>query len=173
MAKKAGRTTGKKADEGAKLSEGIAYDADGRIVTSLPPPEEGAEYDADGRIVSVPIPPELWEQIRAEQAQADKARKIIARAIAIRDGLIPPPWMKKTKSKAPSKGWQQDRALPIMRALWPPHGMPPKAHGKPPKKLLQKAALAQLNEIFRPQYGYDLSRPTFIRALKKLSDAIK
>jgi len=47
------------------------------------------------------------------------------------------------------------------------------AHGKPPKKLLQKAALAQLNEIFRPQYGYDLSRPTFIRALKTLSDAIK
>jgi hypothetical protein len=151
MANKARRTTGKKADEGAKLSKGIAYDADGRIVTSLPPPEEGAEYDADGRIVSVPIPPELWEQISAEQAKAVHWRDMIDRVTT----------KKKTKSKAPSEGWQERRVLPIMRKLWPPHGVPPVS-------LSQKAALAQVNEIYQPKYGRELPRPTFIRIVKKL-----
>src|SRR6267142_2159739 len=147
--------------EGTESEDWQRYDA----FVGVPPLPEGTELPESvaelPEIITVPIPPELWEQIRAEQAQADKARKIIARAIAIRDGLIPPPWMKKTKSKSPSEGWQERLALPIMRALWPPHGVPP-------KKLSQKAALAQVNEIFEPKYGRELPRPTYSRIVKKL-----
>jgi hypothetical protein len=48
--------------------------------------------------------PERWAAARAEAAEQAKASKRIARAIAIRDGLIAPPWVNKLVSqlKAPA-----------------------------------------------------------------------
>jgi hypothetical protein len=98
---------------------------DAKQVTAALP--EGTDYDDEGRIVSAPIPPELIEQIRAQQAEAGRQRRIIDRVNNIRDGLIQPPWMKdaaKSRGRKPL-GWQVRKIIPILRELYSPTGIPP------------------------------------------------
>ncbi len=67
-----------------------------------------------------------------DAAELAKDRKIIDRALAIRDGLIPPPWAEKLIKAASTKSnpktrrrWQVERVVPILLKLWPPNGLPP------------------------------------------------
>jgi hypothetical protein len=79
--------------------------------------------------------PERWAAARAEAAELDKARKVIDRAIAIRDGLTTPPWA--------------ERAINDLRELTPSlkPSAPPVAG--PPRIQPQRARVARaLQELF-------------------------
>lgn len=128
----------------------------------------------------------LAKQSPEESAKLDKARKAIDRAIAIREGLIPPPWAEKllkpaseskvkpkpaTERKAKPRpepepeeklGWQERRVIPILRKLWPPNG-------QPPANLLQKDVVEKVNDIYKPLHdGHLVSRTTIFRVINLL-----
>jgi hypothetical protein len=95
---------------------------------TAPPPEgtelpEGTEYDADGRVISAPIPPELWERIRAEQAEAARARAVIDRAIARASAapVTPKPATAPAprKTRKPQNRPQTDRARRAIDQVFP------------------------------------------------------
>jgi hypothetical protein len=100
-----------------------------------------------------------------ERARLEKERKTIDRAIAIRDGLIPPPWAEKLfkaaserkaelKSKPEEKRRhpQMDRAITILIEKFGPTGIPPAG-------MLHKTALATINkEIARQNEGLPENR---------------
>ena len=67
----------------------------------------------------------IIQKMIADAAAAERHRKVIDRALAVRDGLIRPPWMKEAEPVATEEGWQERRLKPILRKLWPPDGIPP------------------------------------------------
>jgi hypothetical protein len=57
-----------------------------------------------------------WEAYHAAQPKVtDEGRRLLDRALAIRDGLIPPPWVKGKRGDGP----QVRRAKILMKAVYP------------------------------------------------------
>lgn len=65
-------------------------------------------------------------RIQKQQAELAKARGAIDRTNAIRDGLIPPPWVKKPKQK--DDGRQIQRIKEALPRAYPPEGNVPDGH---------------------------------------------
>lgn len=93
---------------------------------------------AIGRLALTPEQRAAFQRMMAEKfeqaARLDKAAKAIDRAIAIRDGLIPPPWAEqllklasqpKAEPKHTRKGRQMSRVRPLVRKMFPPDGIAP------------------------------------------------
>lgn len=98
------------------------------------------------------------KQMRENAAMHREFARIIDRHLAIRDGLIPPPWMQATTVKRKTKG----AILPtILRELWPPTG-------HPPADLLGKNVTDAVNDVLKSRQMPEVSRHTVSREIKKL-----
>jgi hypothetical protein len=101
-----------------------------------------------------------------QAARLDKAARAIDRTLAIRDGLIPPPWAEKLrqpaeKAKAKSNsemklGWQVRRAIPILIELYPPTGIPP-------DNVLLKVATTDVNKVLTERQETPPIKPDSVR----------
>jgi hypothetical protein len=76
----------------------------------------------------------------AEAEQQERARKAINRAIAIRDGLIPPPWLERKKDK---------------RLLLARKAKAPKRRGRPP---VPREPIIQIAENYIADHGLPAER---------------
>jgi hypothetical protein len=103
-----------------------------------------------------------------QAARLDMAAKAIDRALAIRDGLIPPPWAEKllkpasTKSKARKadtepEGPKEARINLIARRFWPPDG-------RPPANLSDAEIVKKVGNDYEKQHGHTVNRTTILRS---------
>ena len=75
--------------------------------------------------ISFPIPLELSAEIRARLAEQNQQRKTIDRVLAIRDGLIKPPWVKEPEPEfepirsSTNTEWPIDRVEQAIRVAYP------------------------------------------------------
>jgi hypothetical protein len=98
-----------------------------------------------------------------QAARMDKAAKNIDRALAIRDGLIPPPWVQKPvkaaskRSKSRKEGPKEGPINLIARSIWPPNG-------KPPANLPNPDIVRQVGDAYEKQYGLTVDRTTILRS---------
>jgi hypothetical protein len=92
-----------------------------------------------------------------------KARKAIHFHLAIRDGLIPPPWAEellkavKPKPEMSREGWQERRVKAIACELWPPDGKHPPDLGKP--EIIKK-----IGDAYENKYKGKVGRNTILRS---------
>jgi hypothetical protein len=131
---------------------------------------------ATGRLVLTPEQRSAFQRMVAEKfeqaARLNKAAKNIDRVLAIRDGLIPPPWAKKlvkpdrTKSKARKKvnteparkeGPKEARINLIACRFWPPDG-------KPPASVDDPQIVKKVGDAYQKQHGHTVHRTTILRS---------
>lgn len=119
------------------------------------------------RLVLTPEQRAAFQRMMAEKfeqaARLDKAAKNIDRYIAIRDGLIPPPWAEKlvkaasNRSKSRKEGPKEGRINSIARGIWPPNG-------KPPANLPNPDIVQQVGDAYEKHYGLTVDRTTILRS---------
>ncbi|MCD9821618.1 hypothetical protein [Bradyrhizobium japonicum] len=125
---------------------------------------------AIGRLAFPPEQRAAFQRMMAEKleqaARLDKAGKVIDRANAIRDGLIPPPWAEQLlkpasiKTKTKKEGPKERRVKTLARGIWPPDGNPPPELS--PGEIIKEIGKAcQKGEVVS-------SRQTILRALGRL-----
>jgi hypothetical protein len=125
------------------------------------------------RLVLGPKQRAAYQRMVAEKleqaAQVDKAAKNIDRALAIRDGLIPPPWAEKllkpasTKSKTRKanserpEGPKEGPINLIARRFWPPDG-------KPPASVTDPEIVKKVGDEYQKKHGRSVDRTTILRS---------
>lgn len=120
-------------------------------------------YDEAGYITSRELTPEEWKSIQTQQAELAKARRILDRTAAIRDGLVPPPWAEKllrpinAKPTDRKEGPKERRVKAIFHKLWP-NGFPP--------ELSKPDIVKAIGDAYGNQYNKEtVSRQTILRSL--------
>jgi hypothetical protein len=122
---------------------------------------------AIGRLALTPEQRAAFQRMMTEELEQatrlDKAAKAMDRALAIRDGLIPPPWAEKldkpanTKAKAKKEGPKERLVNLIARGFWPPDG-------KPPANLPNPDILQKVGDAYQKLYGVTVDRTTILRS---------
>jgi hypothetical protein len=107
----------------------------------------------------------IVKRMAAAEAEADKARKVIDRAQAIRDGQIAPPWAeqlikatpKRAKRAKAKEGPKEKRINEIARSL--PHGG---------RNLSDPEIVKVIGDNYQKQHKQTIHRTTILRSLGRL-----